>query len=92
MRPLAEDLYGIPPERVIGSALGLDFDDKSDVTGLLYKSTIEFFDDGPEKPVRTWSRLGRRPLIAVGKKLAMEVEVLGRNQLLNRFGGGRRRR
>ena len=25
MRPFAEQLYGIPPERVIGSALGLDF-------------------------------------------------------------------
>ena len=48
MRPFAEGLYGIPPERVIGSAIGLDFDEASDVTGLLYKSKIEFFDDGPE--------------------------------------------
>ena len=24
------------------------------------------FDDGPAKPVRIWSRIGRRPLIAVG--------------------------
>jgi phosphoserine phosphatase len=66
MRPFAEGLYGIPPERVIGSALGLELDTGSDVTGLLYKSKIEFFDDGPEKPVRIWSRLGRRPLVAVG--------------------------
>ena len=66
MRPFAEGLYGIPPERVIGSAIGLDFDEASEVTGLLYKSKIEFFDDGPEKPVRIWSRLGRRPLVAGG--------------------------
>jgi phosphoserine phosphatase len=66
MRPFAQDLYGIPPERVIGSALGLDFSDQAGQTGLLYKSKIEFFDDGPEKPVRIWSRLGRRPLVAVG--------------------------
>jgi phosphoserine phosphatase len=66
MRPFAEGLYGIPPERVIGSAIGLDFDEASDVTGLLYKSKIEFFDDGAEKPVRIWSRLGRRPLVACG--------------------------
>jgi phosphoserine phosphatase len=69
MRPFAEALYGIPPERVIGSSLGLDFnagaDDTSD-TELLYKSKIEFFDDGPEKPVRIWSRTGRRPLVAGG--------------------------
>jgi hypothetical protein len=65
MRPFAEGLYGIPPERVIGSALGLDFTEESETTGLVYKSKIEFFDDGPEKPVRIWSRLGRRPLVAV---------------------------
>lgn len=60
----AQDIYGIPPERVIGSALGLGFDDSGDDTQLIYKSKIEFFDDGPEKPVRIWSRIGRRPLVA----------------------------
>lgn len=52
MRPFAHTLYGIPPERVIGSALGLDFDASGDDTRLVYKSKIEFFDDGPQKPVR----------------------------------------
>ena len=66
MRPFAEQLYGVPPERVIGSALGLDFAAADDGTHLLYKSKIEFFDDGPEKPVRIWSRIGRRPLVAGG--------------------------
>jgi phosphoserine phosphatase len=66
MRPFAHRIYGIPPERVIGSALGLDFDDAGDDTRLLYKSKIEFFDDGPEKPVRIWSRVGRHPLVAGG--------------------------
>jgi len=66
MRPFAETIYGIPPERVIGSALGLDFDAAGDDTRLVYKSKIEFFDDGPQKPVRIWSRIGRRPLLAAG--------------------------
>jgi phosphoserine phosphatase len=66
MRPFAEHLYGVPPERVIGSALGLDFTTSDDGTDLLYKSKIEFFDDGPEKPVRIWSRIGRRPLVVGG--------------------------
>jgi haloacid dehalogenase-like hydrolase len=66
MRPFAETIYGIPPERVIGSALGLGFDAGGDDTRLVYKSKIEFFDDGPEKPVRIWSRIGRRPLLAGG--------------------------
>ena len=68
MRPFAEQLFGIPPERIIGSALGLDFrsGDDDDDTELLYKSKVEFFDDGPQKPVRIWSRIGRRPLLAGG--------------------------
>jgi phosphoserine phosphatase len=66
MRPFAEQLYGIPPERVIGSAFGLDLRLGEDESRLLYKSEIDFFDDGPEKPVRIWSRIGRRPLVAGG--------------------------
>ena len=66
MRPFAEQVYGIPPERVIGSALGLDFRAGEDDTELMYKSKMEFFDDGPQKPVRIWSRIGRRPLVAGG--------------------------
>jgi phosphoglycolate phosphatase-like HAD superfamily hydrolase len=66
MRPFAQQLYGIPPERVIGSALGLDFRADEEETELLYKSKIEFFDDGEEKPARIWSRIGRRPLVAGG--------------------------
>jgi phosphoglycolate phosphatase-like HAD superfamily hydrolase len=66
MRPFAEAIYGIPPERVIGSALGLDLDDSDGGPALVYKSKIEFFDDGPQKPVRIWSRVGRRPVVAGG--------------------------
>ncbi len=66
MRPFADGLYGLPPERIIGTAVGLDFEESEESTGLLYKSEIEFFDDGPTKPVRIWSRLGRRPLVAAG--------------------------
>jgi phosphoglycolate phosphatase-like HAD superfamily hydrolase len=66
MRPFAGQLYGIPPQRVIGSAFGLDFRPGDQDTDLLYKSKIDFLDDGPEKPVRIWSRTGRRPLVAGG--------------------------
>ena len=51
---------------MIGSALGLDFRMDDDGTDLLYKSKVEFFDDGPEKPIRRWSRIGRLPLVAGG--------------------------
>jgi phosphoserine phosphatase len=75
MRPFAEGLYGLPPERIIGSALGIELDADAEVTGLLYKSQIEFFDDGPTKPIRIWSRLGRRPLVAIGNSNG-DIEML----------------
>ena len=28
--------------------------------------SLQFFDDGPEKPIRIWSRIGRRPTVAGG--------------------------
>lgn len=64
MRPMTEQYYGIPPERVVGSALGLEYD--ADSGDVRYTAGLDFFDDGPEKPVRIWSRIGRRPLIAGG--------------------------
>jgi phosphoglycolate phosphatase-like HAD superfamily hydrolase len=66
MRPIAGDLYGIPPERVIGSSFALDYRESEDGRDVLYKGEMEFFDDGPTKPVRIWSRIGRRPVIAGG--------------------------
>ena len=61
MRPIASHIYGIPPERIIGSSQALDFQEREDGNDVLYKSEMEFFDDGPTKPVRIWSRIGRRP-------------------------------
>jgi phosphoserine phosphatase len=70
MRAVAEQLYAVPRERVIGSSMGW-----SEEGGLIYKSSIEFFDDGPEKPVRIWSRTGRRPLLAAGNSNG-DIEML----------------
>ncbi len=65
VRAVAGRLYGIPPEQVIGSAVGLAFRD-GPVADLLYTSEMDVFDDGAQKPVRIWSRIGRRPILAVG--------------------------
>jgi phosphoserine phosphatase len=66
MRPVAQDMYGIPPERIIGSALGITYSAEGEQSALLYKGAMDFFDDGPEKPIRIWSRIGRRPILAFG--------------------------
>jgi len=75
MRVVADDLYGIPPERVIGSSLAIDWAETGDDTDVLYKAEMEFFDDGPTKPIRIWSRIGRRPLVAVGNSNG-DIEML----------------
>jgi phosphoserine phosphatase len=62
MRPMTMSNYGIPPERVVGSAVGLEYVDGE----VRYGSSLSFFDDGPEKPVRIWTRIGRRPILAGG--------------------------
>jgi phosphoserine phosphatase len=66
MRPIAGHMYGIPPERIIGSSQAIEYKETEDGTDVLYKSEMEFFDDGPTKPVRIWSRIGRRPILAGG--------------------------
>lgn len=62
MRPVTTSMYGIPPERVIGSSVGLDFVDGQ----LKTTATPEFLNDGPVKAVRIWGRVGRRPIFAAG--------------------------
>jgi hypothetical protein len=66
MRPVTWSTYGIPPERVIGSsnALRYTLDDQGGT--LAYQAEMDVFDDGPIKPVRIWSRTGRRPIFAAG--------------------------
>jgi phosphoglycolate phosphatase-like HAD superfamily hydrolase len=66
MRPVTSTIYGIPPERVVGSSLGLKFDGADDHGDLLIQPALDVFDDGPEKPVRIWNRIGRRPILAAG--------------------------
>jgi phosphoserine phosphatase len=66
MRPITSAIYGIPPERVVGSAQGLRFECQNGNGDLLIQPALDIFDDGPEKPVRIWSRIGRRPILAAG--------------------------
>jgi phosphoglycolate phosphatase-like HAD superfamily hydrolase len=66
MRAITQDLYGIPPERVIGSTVALAYRDDGDVGNVIHKAELDIFDDGPAKPVRIWSRIGRRPIFAAG--------------------------
>jgi phosphoserine phosphatase len=66
MRPITQEMYGIPRERVIGSSITFRYAGNGDGGVVLRKAEADYLDDGPEKPVRIWSRVGRRPLLAAG--------------------------
>jgi phosphoglycolate phosphatase-like HAD superfamily hydrolase len=71
MRPVTARMYGVPPERVIGSSVGLAFRDGQ----LMTTPVPEFLDDGPVKPARIWGRTGRRPILAAGNSNG-DIEML----------------
>lgn len=66
MRSIAEEIYGIPPERVIGSSASLEFREDGDGGEILSLPHLDVLADGPVKPVRIWSRTGKRPILAAG--------------------------
>jgi phosphoserine phosphatase len=66
MRPVTQEMYGVPAERVIGSSNALTYQEDEHGGTLVYLGQPDVFDDGPTKPVRIWSRIGRRPIVAGG--------------------------
>src|SRR5215217_8491981 len=66
MRPISEEVYGIPRERVIGSTAALAYTNDGRGGTITHTAEPDYLDDGPEKPIRIWSRTGRRPLLAAG--------------------------
>ena len=66
MRPWAEKVYGIPPERVVGSSIKLKLEVREGKPVLMRLPEIDFVDDGPGKPVGIQKFIGRRPIAAFG--------------------------
>jgi phosphoglycolate phosphatase-like HAD superfamily hydrolase len=66
MRPITQEVYGVPRQRVIGSSTALAYEPGEGGGRIIRKPEADVLDDGPEKPVRIWSRVGRRPILAAG--------------------------
>lgn len=62
MRPWAEEVYGIPPEQIVGTRFALEYKDGK----LLRQPKIAHLNDKEGKPVGIQQQIGRRPAIAVG--------------------------
>lgn len=66
MRPWTEEVYGIPPEQVIGSSIKTRFELREGRPVLVRLPEVDFIDDGPGKPIGIDSHIGRRPIAAFG--------------------------
>ena len=66
MRPWVEEVYGIPPEQVVGSSIKVEFEMRDDGPVLVRLPEIDFIDDKAGKPVGIHKFIGRRPIAAFG--------------------------
>jgi hypothetical protein len=66
MRVFAEQVYGIPPEQVIGSRIKMQYAMRNGKAELLRLPEVEFIDDKEGKPVAINAAIGRRPIMAFG--------------------------
>jgi phosphoserine phosphatase len=66
MRPWTEQVYGIPPEQVVGSSIKTKFEMRDGKPVLVRLPEINFIDDKAGKPVGINQHIGRRPIAAFG--------------------------
>ena len=66
MRPWTEQVYGIPPEQVVGSTIKTTFEMRDGTPVLMRLPEIDFIDDKAGKPVGINKFIGRRPILAFG--------------------------
>jgi phosphoserine phosphatase len=66
MRAWTEEVYGIPPEQVIGSSIKTEFELRDGVPTLVRLPEINFIDDKAGKPIAINQHIGRRPIAAFG--------------------------
>lgn len=66
MRAFAQQVYGIPPEQVIGTTFVTAFNYSNGKAAIQRTSKLAHNDDGPGKPESIDAIIGRRPILAFG--------------------------
>ncbi len=66
MRPWADQVYGIPPEQVVGSSITTKFEMRDGKAVLLRLPKLNFNDDKEGKAIALNQHIGRRPIMAFG--------------------------
>jgi len=66
MRPWTEEVYGVPPEQVVGSSIKTKFEMHNGKPVLVRLPELNFLDDKDGKPMGINQHIGRRPIAAFG--------------------------
>lgn len=66
MRAWAEEVYGVPPEQVIGTTFTTEYQYNAGKPVIIRMPKLDHNDDGPGKPVSIDAVIGRRPIFAFG--------------------------
>src|ERR1700693_4502792 len=66
VRVYSEQVYGVPPEQVIGSIAQTRFDDSSGKPVMMREPRVFFIDDGPGKAIGINMFIGKRPYASFG--------------------------
>jgi phosphoserine phosphatase len=66
LRGIAAQLYGLPRERVLGSAVAYAYELRDGVGTIVQQSELDVVNDGAGKPIQIWDAVGRRPILAAG--------------------------
>jgi len=66
VRVYSEQVYGVPPEQVVGSSIVTTYKDEGDKPVLMREPKVFLIDDGPGKAVGINLFIGKRPQAAFG--------------------------
>ena len=66
MRVFSENVYGVPPEQIIGSSIRTKYEVRDGKPVIVRLPELEFIDDKAGKPVGINRYIGRRPILAFG--------------------------
>jgi len=66
VRVYSEQVYGVPPEQVVGSSIATKYDNSTGKPVLMREPKPFFIDDGPGKAVGINLFIGKRPYAAFG--------------------------
>jgi phosphoglycolate phosphatase-like HAD superfamily hydrolase len=66
VRVYSEQIYGVPPEQVVGSSIVTKYDDSSGKPVLMREPKVFLIDDGPGKAIGINLFIGKKPTAAFG--------------------------